>query len=120
MNITIQGNPITKKNSSQIIPCKGRHILIPSKQYKEYEKKCATQLPNLEKPIDYPVNVKCVYFMPTKRKVDLTNLIAATNDILVHYGILADDNCTIVVSHDGSRVVLGDKEPRVEVTIESL
>lgn len=45
------------------------------------------------------------------------NLLEATCDILVQYGILADDNSQIVVSHDGSRVRLDRMNPRVEITI---
>lgn len=67
--------------------------------------------------IDYPVNMKCLYFMPTKRLVDLANLLEATCDILVHYRVLRDDNSRIIVSHDGSRVQYDKKNPRVEIEI---
>jgi len=113
----IPGNPVTKKNSPQIFRNKktGRPFVSPSDQYKEYEKGAGWFL----KPIgiDYPVNVKCVYYMQTRRKVDLGNLLAATCDILVKYGVLADDNSGIVVSHDGSRVEHDRENPRVEIEI---
>ena len=67
--------------------------------------------------IDYPVNVCCVYFMPTRRKVDLVNLLEATCDILKDNGVIEDDNSTIVVSYDGSRVLYDKENPRVEITI---
>jgi Holliday junction resolvase RusA-like endonuclease len=67
--------------------------------------------------VDYPVNVKCVYYMPTRRKVDLSNLLNSTLDILVHYGVLIDDNRNIVYSVDGSRVFYDKENPRTEIEI---
>ena len=55
--------------------------------------------------------------MPTRRKTDLTNLLEAVDDILVHAGIIADDNYTIIASHDGSRVLYDKYRPRTEITI---
>ena len=55
--------------------------------------------------------------MDTNRAVDLGNLLAATCDILVHYGVLMDDNARIVVHHDGSRVFVDRKQPRAEIEI---
>jgi Holliday junction resolvase RusA-like endonuclease len=55
--------------------------------------------------------------MQTRRKVDLTNLLNAINDILVKYEILADDNSSIVFSMDGSRVFYDKENPRTEITI---
>lgn len=120
MKFTILLEPVTKKNSQQIIMCKGRPMIIPSKKYKEYEKRAGLYLNNKDKHIDYPVNVKCVYYMPTKRRVDLSNLLNATLDILCFYDIIDDDNRNIVYSMDGS-VVLYDKEnPRTEITITKI
>lgn len=112
--------PITKKNSQRIVNVKGRPIIIPSKAYKDYEKACKPYLTHSEEPINYPVNVECVYSMPTRRKVDLVNLEEATLDVLVKYGVLADDNSRIVVGMDGSRVRYNKENPGVIVTIRSL
>ena len=60
--------------------------------------------PKAKLGINCPVNIKCIYYRQTKRRVDLTNLLAATHDLLVESGVLADDNCNIIVSVDGSRV----------------
>lgn len=117
--MTIYGNPKTKKNSSQIIVNRntGRPMLIPSKAYKQYEKDCGMQLKGKGMKIDYPVNLKATYYRKDRRKVDLSNLHEALQDILVKYGVLADDNFTIVVSHDGSRVEIDKENPRTEVEI---
>ena len=117
--MTIYGNPKTKKNSSQIVVNRntGRPMLIPSKAYKQYEKDCGIQLKGKGMKIDYPVNLKATYYRKDRRKVDLSNLHEALQDILVKYGVLADDNFTIVVAHDGSRVEIDKENPRTEVEI---
>ena len=112
--IVIPLAPTTKKNHSQIIMVKGRPMLIPSKQYKQHEKDCGFFLANVE-PFLEPCNMKCLYYMPTRRRVDLVNLLEATCDILVHYGILIDDNSNYVVGHDGSRVLYDKENPRTEI-----
>lgn len=119
MNITIKGNPITKKNSMRIFDAGSRKYLVPSDAYKRYEDASKWQIRGSQrKRINYPVNVKCVYFMQTERKVDLVNLLEATLDILVRAEVLEDDNARIVVSHDGSLVMeYGSKDPRVEIEI---
>lgn len=132
--VTIPGNPITKKNSQQIIqlpvkgqPDKKRPCIVPSAQYKRYEKACGYPL-NMTRdfsvlrkifPISEPVTVTVLYYMETKRKVDLPNLLEATDDVLVKYGILSDDNSEIVVSHDGSRVYYDKDNPRALIRIKS-
>ena len=120
MKITMLGNPVTKKNHGQIIMCKGRPIMLPSKPYVEYERKCKQYIRQIEKPIDYPINLRCTYYMETKRKTDLTNLLQATCDILVKYGILQDDNYSIVSSFDGTRALYDKENPRVEIEINKL
>ncbi len=66
------------------------------------------------------VNLKCVYYMPNRRRVDLVNLMEATCDILVKAGVLADDCAAIVAGHDGSRVLLDRLHPRVEIELQEL
>lgn len=118
IKFTIPIAPRTKKNSSRIIIVKGKRMIIPSELYKKYEKDCKYHLPNIKKPIDYPINLKCIYYMPTRRRVDLVNLLEATCDMLVHYGILQDDKSDIVYSHDGSYVAYDKNNPRTEIEIE--
>jgi Holliday junction resolvase RusA-like endonuclease len=120
LKFTIPLPPVTKKNHQQIIINKatGRPIVIPSKQYKQYEKECGWFVQGKGLKINEPVNVKCVYYMPTRRRVDLTNLMEATHDILVKYEVLEDDNSKIIRSVDGSRVLYDKENPRTEITIE--
>lgn len=118
ITFSLLGRPITKKNHSRIIKQGNRRLLVPSEQYERYAIDCMWQVPPRAKQgIDCPVNLQCVYYMPTRRAVDLVNLLEATCDILVDAGVLADDNCRIVAAHDGSRVDYDKQNPRVEITI---
>ena len=121
MNFTIPIAPRSKKNHGQIITVKGRPMMIPSKQYLAYEKACKPCLEGLvETPIDSPINIKAIFYMDTKRKVDLVNLEQALCDVLVKYKVIADDNNTIIASMDGSRVGYDKENPRTEVEITAL
>ena len=117
MKIVIMGEPKTKKNSQRIVMCGRFPKIMPSKAYCEYEKTAVWQLAGHRVGIDKRVNVQCRYYMKTKRKVDLVNLLEATDDILVKAGVLLDDNSNIIASHDGSRVLLDRLCPRVEIEI---
>ena len=119
IKFTIPLNPVTKKNSQQIILVGGRPRIIPSKKYKEYERDCIPFLTHVE-PVTGRLNVKAVYFMRTRRRVDLINLHEALHDILVKAGVLEDDNCKIIYSTDGSYVDYDKENPRTEVTITHL
>lgn len=121
IEITIPLKPITKKNSMQIIRVNGFPRIIPSKAFKQYELDCGFYLNRYsDSNISEPINLKAVYYMPTKNRVDLCNLLAATCDILTHYKVIKDDDHKIVVSHDGSRVLYDKVNPRVEITIEEV
>jgi len=118
IEITLLGKPITKKNSMQIISCGGRPRLIQSKAYLAYEKDCLKQIPFRE-TIEAKIEVSCQYWLKDKRKTDLTNLLAATHDILQKARIIEDD--ALIVSVDGSRIVGVDKvNPRVEILIKAV
>ena len=94
--------------------------MAPSKAYVDYETDCLRQIKRPRSPISARVNVRCVYYMRTARRVDLANLIEATTDILVKARVLEDDNSRVVAAHDGSRVELDRKQPRVEIEIEEM
>ena len=122
---TIPLPPVTKKNSAQVVhtgqKCpvcrRGKNVrLLPSKQYREYEEAALWCLQRKE-PIDAPVNVRCLFYMPTKRKVDKSNLEEACHDLLVIAGVLADDNRDIIAATDGSRVLYDKENPRTEIYI---
>lgn len=119
VKFVIPGAPRSKKNSQQIVRIKGRYMVIPSKAFRDFEKDCLPFLIHVE-PVLGPCNVKCEYYMPTRRRVDLVNLQEATLDILVKAGILIDDNSNVVVSMDGSRVYYDKENPRTEIEIKEI
>ena len=118
MRFVIELIPRTKKNSQRIFRGNnGRIFIAPSKAYKDYEKEAGYFLQKPENPIDYPVNIRALFYMPTRRRVDLVNLQEALCDVLVVHRIIADDNYRIVASMDGSRVMYDKNHPRTEVEI---
>ena len=123
----IELEPRTKKNH-QVIAGTGKRCPVckkPAKQFirqgrahTEFAFKAAWFLrPKPEKPINQPVRMIYRLYMGTRRIVDDLNLYASLDDILVHEGILADDNIRIVRSRDGSGVFYDKERPRAEIEI---
>lgn len=125
LTFTIGVHPRTKKNHSNIVTLKnGRTILIPSKAYKDFEKEVCLAIKdkfgNKFTPIDFPINVKALYYQNSNRRADLCNYHAALHDALVKSNLIKDDNFKIIVSTDGSRVYVDKENPRIEVEITRL
>ena len=122
--ITLYGNPIPKKNSQSIYfnSASGKPFISQSARYQDYETDCLWQLSAFRKAQvpPAPLNVQCIYYRADHRRVDLVNLLEATDDILVRAGVIADDNYTVIAGHDGSRVYFDRERPRVEITITHL
>jgi Holliday junction resolvase RusA-like endonuclease len=119
--IILKGRPITKKNHQMIARNRrtGRPYVLQSKQYRQYEEDCLKQLMICRARFAGPVRMKCLYWMPDRRRPDLLGLLQATADILEKAQII--DNDRNVVSFDGSRIAGVDREnPRVEIEIEGV
>ena len=123
ISFTLPVKPVTKKNSGQIV-MRGRFpILLPSKQYMQFEKDTKPYFLKVKiqvGEIHYPVNVKCHFFMESHRRVDLCNLLNAVDDAMVASGLVIDDNRDIIAAHDGSRVYCDKDRPRIEIEITEL
>ena len=121
IKITIPLNPVTKKNQQQIFinSRTGKPFITQSKRYKDYEKSCLELLKRLYKgeTIDYPINIKAIYYRKTKHTVDISNLHSCLHDVLTKAKVIEDDNYKIVVSTDGSRVKFDKDFPRTEIEI---
>ena len=121
-NITLIGRPITKKNHQQMVVAgNGRKFLIQSKAYRQYEKDCLKQLMYLYKgkTITGQLSMKALYYMPTKARPDLLNLLQATADIIEKAKVISNDKN--IYSFDGSRIAGVDKlNPRCEITLEEV
>lgn len=128
LKITINGNPVTKKNSQEIRFRNWRKrtgpFIIPSAIYRAYERDFCEQCINSHvvpnEPLNEPIEVTCLYYRKTRIRCDLTNLLECTDDCLVKANIIKDDNFKIIVSHDGSRVLFDKENPRVEIIIKTL
>jgi len=115
--VTIPIVPTTKKNSQRILKNlkTGKNFIAQGTAYKQYENSAKWFLRPLG--IDYPVNIKCLFYRENKHRVDLTNLLESIDDILVGKGTIKDDSFNILVGHDGSRVYVDKEHPRTEIYI---
>lgn len=115
--ILIPLQPVTKKNSMRIVQAGRFPRLLPSKAYEAFEKAAIMYCPALH--IEQPIEITVRFYMATRRRVDLTNLLEAIDDVLVKAGTIADDSAIPphIVSHDGSRVYYDKLNPRIVVSI---
>lgn len=128
-------NPITKKNSLQILfnsrlkygfykaSANGlKYVGVPfisqSASYKQYEHDCGYMLKKPSGgPIKGPVEIRYIFYRKNHVRCDLSNLVAAMDDIMVKYKIISDDNIKVIMSHDGTRCFVDPDNPRTEIYI---
>ena len=124
MKFTIPIIPRTKKNSNEIRYRRGKPFIAPSRLYENYEYEGIMSIPSKYKQnIDYPINIKAIYYVKRNARIDKTNLESALMDMLVAANVIADDSAlkpSIVVSTDGSRVYYDKNNPRIEVEITKM
>lgn len=126
MKLVLYGEPPSKKNTQEFVRFRRKDgtsgsALIQNERYRQFESDCGWQIPNsVRQFIDYPVNIKAIYYRSNLIKVDRPNLENALLDILVKWGVLADDNRDIAAASDGSRVLYDPDNPRIEVEITPL
>lgn len=107
----------SKKNHQKIVinPRTHKPLIIQGDWYRQFEKDCGYYLKRYSGlKINYPINLKCTFIVPDRRKKDIVNLLNAIQDILVKYEVIEDDNYNIVAGIDGSRIIY---EKGVEKTI---
>mgnify|MGYP001609862418 CR=1 FL=1 len=117
-NVTLPGCPPPKKNSRRVF-ARGRRVLsLPSVRHEVWY---AEMMPRVLKgwhgrPLDC-VKVELNYYLPDRRRRDLTNMSESVMDLLVKARIIKDDDVFHVpdvhlVCHGVDKV-----SPRVEVCI---
>ena len=117
LSLVFMGEPTVKKNGN---PTKNG-MRLPNKHYQPYADlniPLLQQLKELRKilMIQTPVTLEFQLYRTNHRRVDISNLYEAPQDIMVRAGILIDDNCDIVVSHhQDSRVRYNKEFPRTEI-----
>lgn len=121
LSFVLNGPPRTKKNHQNVYrnAKTGKTFVSTSDAYKKYVREMSPQLPVLDELIKSPVNIRCLFYMPTHRKCDLTNLLEAVDDLMIGK-VISDDNFSIVAGHDGSRVLYDKDRPRTEVFITDI
>lgn len=124
--------PITKKNHGQLAsvgkrcPVCGKGektIMLPSKPYREYEtaiRKYLMELHRIVGTIDYPVNLKCLFYVKARRQSDLVGYLQSIQDLMTKYKVIQDDCRDIIAATDGSMVLYDKDNPRTEITITRL
>lgn len=120
VGFTVHGQPVSKKNSMQLAKIRGRVFPVPSASYRKWMKLAKGPAKDmagmLEEPISAPVHLKVMAYCWSRRKIDLSNIYAAVEDMLQKYGIIEDDDQ--VQSHDGSRKILGVPKDEARVRIQ--
>lgn len=117
---TIQGRPISKKNSKRILrnPKTNKPFVLPSEAFIAFRDdalKQLTQYHNIK--LAPPYRIDYLFKMKGKIDADADNLQAGINDILQEAGIIVDDKFII----EGSfRKVFGNEEFSTELLIEKL
>lgn len=98
-------------------------FIVPSKGYNEFENEVLPFLNRVKAEtgcINYPCNVKALFWVKVRRNYDLTNCNEALHDAMVKAGLLVDDNRDFIGGTDGSRVFYDKLNPRIEVTITQM
>lgn len=122
LNFVVNVNPRSKKNSQEIVFNRktGKRMVIQNKRYTEFEKECKQYMPKLDKPIDYPINLQCKFYVCDARKRDIANYLEAIQDVLVKYKVLEDDNYNIVSSLNGCSMEIDRENSRIEISIDKI
>jgi hypothetical protein len=119
----IDGRPATKKTHQSAFITNGRTVVLPSKQYKKFEKVakpfCEDAWKNLGKdPMDFGVAVKILIFLDNWSIGDHVGYMQAIGDILEKHGVIANDKFIHWSNGDTHWFGGVDKEqPRTEIEI---
>ena len=74
-------------------------------------------MPRHIEKVTEPCDVSIKYWLPDRRRRDLSNMTESVMDLLVDRGVLTDDSCNVVIKLT-QRAMGRDKEnPRTEVEI---
>ena len=123
----IPGVPVAMKEGKQIKrDDDGNFILSASKEYARRIRQVSKLKDKLlygysNKPIDYPVHVKCVFYVHKSNKaLVVSEQVTAVLDLLQRIGVLKRTTSEIVARTDGSGVQYVLNEPHTVVTIRKM
>lgn len=122
LNIKLSGNIPPKKNNRRIFTSKyGKTINIPSSNYSDWHTGALYELKNasvgrLKLEVVHSIVITFYSALtskqePSKKLFDLTNKAESIMDLLVDYGLIQDDNWSVVpdihIKHGGARIESG-------------
>lgn len=129
IDFTIYGKPVVKKNNQKVSVYNKRPVKYNTPAYMHWENFAYSQLADVVKAyermtglkwktIDFTVNMRARFFVPTFGVVDLSALYEGIQDCMKKAGIIEDDNAWLIISHDGSGVSKDADNPRMEISLE--
>lgn len=118
VSITLSWRIPSKKNSKIWT----WRTLISSKEYREREQKKIDEIKQRVEPmkLNEQLRIEYEFYMPDKRKSDLSNKVESINDMLVKYWLLEDDNWTVIRELKVSCMWVDRNNPRCVINIYSL
>lgn len=119
MKITLNGEPISIRRNQQVLNNKGRAVLIPSKEYRDYKQGCIEQIraQGAANVVTEAVNLRCTFFLKRYKYVSLNEMIESVCDILKEAGVIAGVHSGIIKATDYSRIEYDSLNPRAEIII---
>ena len=114
MKLHFTGIPPSLKNNKMLIGG-SRPRLISSKAYREWEQAQMWLLSWRKKLPEPPYHINYVFKIKDKRKWDLSNKVESISDALVHYGVIPDDNWSVIASYSVSWVKADEAGVEVEI-----
>lgn len=129
LHLRLDGIPPSKKNSHMIIvnPKTKRPMVIPKKEYRDWEKAAAESLLKQYYAVDgfvrlfpltrtTPCRIHILYAVKGMRSWDLSNKSESVLDALVRSGILEDDNRFVVKSLEMSSILASKDVVSITIT----
>lgn len=119
-NIIIRGRIPSKKNSHFAKNVRGKICVFPNTKYQERENNqikwlMADGIRPLK--LNKPLKVVYKFRFPDSRKTDLSNKLESINDLLVRYGLFADDNHEILACIEATSMGIDKESPRCEIEL---
>ena len=117
MKLTLRGVPPPKKNSRRIFRVGQKVVNIPSLRYSKWHDMAWCDMPKHIEKAEEPCSVRIEYWMPDRRRRDLSNITESIMDFLVDQGVLSDDNCSVVIWLAMRNMGRDKENPRTEIEI---
>lgn len=135
--VLVHGIPRTKKTSNVVTTVKGRHIVLPSAEWRAWVKEARILVDGLTlvsvkksiprlvgadsgtglwAPLAMPLNCGAVFYLGNRQHGDTVGYLQGLADLLEEREVIANDR--FLATWNGSRLVHDGSTPRVECTLE--